>query len=205
MSSKIEVCKTCNGTGIEYDGAGHTCTTCNGIAAPVVERQPIGQATYIGGDYIRLGLHRIGDLKLNDLVYTAPPELAELQATIDRLTAENERLKGGHGEQLDMAVSALNDIVKVSRMGEKPFEIATLAIGEMSAIASQPAPVAVVINERKAFERWWRANMNIKEMALHRNVYPMHSGWSYACHETNRSWKAWGARAGLDKVKELNQ
>jgi len=28
----------------------------------------------------------------------APPELAELQATIDRLTAENERLKGGQGE-----------------------------------------------------------------------------------------------------------
>lgn len=28
-------------------------------------------------------------------LYTAPPELAELQATIARLTAENERLKGG--------------------------------------------------------------------------------------------------------------
>lgn len=23
-------CKTCNGSGIEYDGAGHTCTACNG-------------------------------------------------------------------------------------------------------------------------------------------------------------------------------
>lgn len=31
MSDKIEVCKTCKGTGIEYDGAGHTCTACNGI------------------------------------------------------------------------------------------------------------------------------------------------------------------------------
>lgn len=42
MDSKIEVCKTCNGTGIEYEGAGHTCTACNGIAAPVVERKPVG-------------------------------------------------------------------------------------------------------------------------------------------------------------------
>ena len=55
-------------------------------------------------------------------------ELAELQATIAQQAAEIERLKGG---QFDMAVSALNDIIKVSRMGEKPFEIATLAIGEM--------------------------------------------------------------------------
>jgi DnaJ-class molecular chaperone len=27
------VCATCNGTGIEYDGAGHTCTACNGVSA----------------------------------------------------------------------------------------------------------------------------------------------------------------------------
>lgn len=26
-------CKTCNGTGIEYDGAGHICTACNGVKA----------------------------------------------------------------------------------------------------------------------------------------------------------------------------
>lgn len=90
------------------------------------------------------------------IVYTAPPELAELkaliadalavnktlnqqmdalQATIAQQAAEIERLKGGQREQFDMAVSALNDIVKVSRMGGKPFEIATLALGEMSAIA----------------------------------------------------------------------
>lgn len=34
----------------------------------------------------------------------------------------------------DAAVTALNEIAKVSRIGEKPFEIATLAIGEMSAL-----------------------------------------------------------------------
>lgn len=26
-------CKTCDGSGIEHDGAGHTCTTCNGSGA----------------------------------------------------------------------------------------------------------------------------------------------------------------------------
>lgn len=34
----------------------------------------------------------------------------------------------------DAAVTALNEIAKVSHIGEKPFEIATLAIGEMSAL-----------------------------------------------------------------------
>ena len=188
MSSKIEVCKTFNGTGIEHDGAGHTCTTCNGSAAPAVERQPIPDyfvqacdkfdwtpeealrfyaegkhydtedgrtrilctgaiASYAlkngGGDYAhmkgaalsenpvmryadsyrqmaRTGTKSIDiwsvitDLERNIApLYTAPPELAELQATIARLesklnnainldferretiarlTAENERL-----------------------------------------------------------------------------------------------------------------
>lgn len=49
-----------------------------------------------------------------------------------RLTAADERL--------DQAVTALNEIARVSRMGEKPFEIATLAIGEISADIEQPAP-----------------------------------------------------------------
>lgn len=35
------VCKTCLGSGVEYDGAGHACTACNGLGgAPAVERQP---------------------------------------------------------------------------------------------------------------------------------------------------------------------
>lgn len=34
------VCKTCLGSGIEYDGAGHTCMACNGLGgSPAVERQ----------------------------------------------------------------------------------------------------------------------------------------------------------------------
>ena len=55
------------------------------------------------------------------------------------------------------------------------------------------------MDERKEFEKWWRANMNVQEMDLHRNIYPMNSGWSYACHETNRSWMTWQARADLNK------
>jgi hypothetical protein len=107
MSSKVEVCKTCNGTGIEYDGAGHTCTACNGIVAPVVERQPVAVlqvaarmettkeawfdvAKETFDEYVGRG-----DPWMGRTLYTAPPDLAELQATIARLTAEVEQLRGG--------------------------------------------------------------------------------------------------------------
>ena len=56
----------------------------------------------------------------------------------NRLTAADERA--------DTAITALNEIAKVSRMGEKPFEIATLAIGEMSApkpAEDHPCPVSL--------------------------------------------------------------
>lgn len=56
--------------------------------------------------------------------------------------------------------------------------------------------------EHKAFEKWWRATMNTTEMDLHRNIYPMNSGWSYSCHETNRSWITWQARAEIFKQAE---
>ena len=55
----------------------------------------------------------------------------------DRVTAERDALQAlltAADERLDQAVTALNEIARVSRMGEKPFEIATLAIGEMSAL-----------------------------------------------------------------------
>jgi hypothetical protein len=32
------ICKTCNGTKIEYDGAGHTCTACNGLG---IQKPPV--------------------------------------------------------------------------------------------------------------------------------------------------------------------
>lgn len=33
QSTPAAKCKTCDGTGIEYDGAGHVCTACNGAPA----------------------------------------------------------------------------------------------------------------------------------------------------------------------------
>jgi hypothetical protein len=109
MTNKINACKTCNGTGIEYDGAGHTCTSCNGIAATVVERQPVAfiqipknvEKYGHGDDPDRLKFGKPGQFFADGkspmfdfvLLYTAPPELAELQATIARLTAERDQLK----------------------------------------------------------------------------------------------------------------
>lgn len=60
-----------------------------------------------------------------------------LISDFDRVTAERDALQQrltAADELLDQAVTALNEIARVSRMGEKPFEIATLAIGEMSAL-----------------------------------------------------------------------
>ena len=47
---------------------------------------------------------------------------------------------------------------------------------------------------RLDFETWWEENMNTEEMDLHRHIYPGGTdAWSYACHETHRSWMTWQA------------
>jgi hypothetical protein len=74
-----------------------------------------------------------------------------LGETFDRMKAERDALQlrlNAADQQVDQAVTALNEIARVSRMGEKPFEIATLAIGEMSAMVEQPESEAVVRSER---------------------------------------------------------
>ena len=190
-------------------------------AAPVVERctscDDSGDLVDITGDWRGYCVCPAGEALKNKPA--APPELAELQATIARLealvnrainldferretiaklTAEIERLKGGQGEQFDIAVSALNDIVKVSRMGEKPFEIATLAIGEMSAIASQPAPVSVDMSELREYHA--KAISNLKGYADDAGLRD-----SDIKHYTKRAAFHEEMVALIDKVKELNQ
>ncbi|MFC6299642.1 hypothetical protein GNF76_27175 [Pseudomonas sp. CCM 7893] len=70
---------------------------------------------------------------------TADQTIDDLKAAVSRRTKRVRDLEA----QLAYAADALNEVVKASAMYEKPFEIATLAIGEMSAGIEQPAPVAV--------------------------------------------------------------
>lgn len=74
------VCKTCLGSGKEYDGAAHTCTACNGLdGAPAVERK----------EPIKLQdceLYAMPDgAAMRSPLYVEPPELAALQSTIAQL------------------------------------------------------------------------------------------------------------------------
>lgn len=61
---------------------------------------------------------------------TADQTIDDLNAAVSRRTKRVRELEA----QLAYAVDALNEVVKASAMYEKPFEIATLAIGEMSAL-----------------------------------------------------------------------
>ncbi|SDT98149.1 hypothetical protein [Pseudomonas yamanorum] len=63
---------------------------------------------------------------------TADQTIDDLNAAVSRRTKRVRDLEA----QLACAVDALNEVVKVSAMYEKPFEIATLAIGELSARAN---------------------------------------------------------------------
>lgn len=131
--------------------------------------------------------------KNNATVYTSPPELAELQAIISRLTADVEtmraknnelndtveRLKGGQGEAVAWFTedhltdkSATTYDVGVSVMwGVKGWPVTPL-------YTSQPAPVSVVLPERKDA------------------IYVIGSAYDDGLCE--------GWNACLDKVKELN-
>jgi uncharacterized small protein (DUF1192 family) len=110
MSSKIEVTrkliKQCEVlAAMQSDEPTEHCKKLREIlAAPVVERQPVAwmylERSEDGYEYRPLFSHQKWVVLPDGFyeespLYTAPPELAELQATIARLTAENERLKGG--------------------------------------------------------------------------------------------------------------
>ena len=106
--------------------------------------------------------------------------IAELQATIARLTAENDRLKGGQGE----AVALLGKGFTTLESCDGSYKIITAyqnrddAWSDYKALcrASRPAPLSVVLPERQDPSR---------TVPL---VHPAHT-WN-AC---------------LDKIKELNQ
>jgi hypothetical protein len=236
MSSKIEVCKTCNGTGIEYDGAGHTCTACNGIAAPIVERQPVEPEAWRCEDYRvdksattydpKTAARWIAKGWAVEPLYTAPPEIAELQATIAHLdsslfrqsqqianlTAENERLKGGQGEPRIYEVR-IQEVVGdpaespfftdfVNKTGADNYTAHHDRVTVTPLFTSQPAPVSAV-DEQQAFANW--THQVIAKVKHNGSVQRVQRRDHMSLSEEKVALDAWNARACLDKVKELDR
>lgn len=205
---------------------------CSHGCAPVVERQPAALPNKMvpsgydseGSNGLRQGWNDFHDAmsKLGPL-YTAPPELAELQAkepdptswpslksaydeaqaTIARLTAENERLKGGQGkpfmygiEQPDgkphyseMCVSGEasdleSEVESMNEDGDGGYRVVAL-------YTSQPAPVAVLITLQQVLKAYSYA-----ESHPHKYLRGTTNWCAAVAHELN---------ACLDKVKEMNQ
>jgi hypothetical protein len=128
----------------------------------------------------------------------APPELAELQAAIARLTAENERLKGGQsGEIYQFAVNASS--TSWTDVSKEVFQEYAHRGGWSTRIvyASQPAPVSVVPEGWKLvpIEPTERMMKVARGLTLQQEQTPS--------AEYRAMVKA--APACLDKVKELNQ
>lgn len=115
-------------------------------------------------------------------LYTAPPELAELQATIARLKAGNERLKDGQGEPVAYAdPKSFENFKNLAHLGglyAHEWMWANPAPGLKPLYTSQPAPVPVVLPLREMFH----GEMDNPEI------------------DFNKGWNAC-----LDKVKELNK
>jgi len=203
MSSKIEVPQS------EWIVASNPST-------PVVERQqcctptPEEKKLLAAGDYTPEELWGGNRPTCPKCINAAPPELAELQATIVRLTAENERikkiadnyyalgvdanleierLKGEPGEPVALQHVAVSEGGKLRWMtGRKMQECELYAMPYGSAInfpvyTSQPAPVSVVLPTLISSEE----------------------GPHYSDNRASELGYLAGYNACLDKVKELNQ
>lgn len=97
-------------------------------AGNTIGYDPHGPEVVMASEFDRVTAERDGlQLSLN----TADQTIDDLSAAISRRTHRVRELES----QLSCAVDALNEVVKVSAMYEKPFEVATLAIGELSASA----------------------------------------------------------------------
>jgi uncharacterized small protein (DUF1192 family) len=86
-------------------------------AAPVVERQPAAELLvefFEHGPMATIKWFTPSSFEHGTTkVYTAPPELAELQATIAQLTAENERLKDEATSQYAKRVAVVEEIERL--------------------------------------------------------------------------------------------
>lgn len=117
------VCKTCLGSGIEYDGAGHTCTACNGLGGvPAVERQelaPMPEMVDRRGGWPEGYLESDNDWRDNNpeavswlaenhaairhALYNTSPEVDALQSTIAQLQARVAVLEQDLSNEMELS------------------------------------------------------------------------------------------------------
>jgi hypothetical protein len=164
------------------------------LAEPVIEVPPVSEdidLLNIRISQLTVALDQSSKAQLENyhMATRAWTELAELQATIEQLTAENERLKDGQGEAVAwMALNRDGFPEKCLKSDPEGFPV----------YRSQPAPVSA-INENAAFEDWRKEQI----ASLVRMGYP---DAAKAFRDLGSiQWAGWQARACLDKVKEQNQ
>ena len=100
----------------------------------------------LAADFDRVTAERDAALERAAYLKASVDKRGGLLETMASLAESLQQRLTAADELLDQAVTALNEIARVSQMGEKPFEIATLAIGEMSApkpAEDHPYPVSL--------------------------------------------------------------
>jgi hypothetical protein len=196
------------------------------VAAPVVERQPAAwmwSEEFVGGkfdgeeanDGVSFGPEKpnikpsiSGTTMKYKALYTAPPELAELQATIAQQAAEIERLKRDHQHVVDR-----NALLR--QRPDLPFDRlpAHKRLEELQ--ASQPAPVPIPAVPSFADGVDAAAKLVEKRLDDYVNEHGSHDPETGAVEfpgtgeeyvgELMEISEAIRTLACLDKVKELNQ
>jgi hypothetical protein len=100
------ICATCNGTGIEYDGAGHTCTACNGEPVP-----PAGEDVEVERFDMFIEWGSMEPTKNG--AWVCHGHVTRLQAEVGRLKAEAGIYRTGYAllkEELTKAREYLKDL-----------------------------------------------------------------------------------------------